>query len=145
MSLLLRFEGIPTPTSNPGAQSQTAAAEPPFDPVTIYLSKEDEAFVIGYRQSQSQGQSQALGGDQRGDSGDTTTTTSAYADDNLNESRANSPSTATGRKPGFSEYLEDDKLCIVPLNSEEAKQMQDPLGGIWLAPGYKVRFFFSSP
>ena len=40
---------------------------------------------------------------------------------------------------GFSGKLEDDKLCILPASSDEAKQLKEVLAAIWLAPGYKVR------
>ena len=44
----------------------------------------------------------------------------------------------SGPPRGFSERVEDDKLCILPLHSVEATELRDPIGAIWLAPGYKV-------
>ena len=40
---------------------------------------------------------------------------------------------------GFSDRVEDDKFCIVPVESEDTSKIKDPFGVIWLAPGYKVR------
>lgn len=119
MSVYLRFEPVP------------GAERTPFDfvPASIFLAREEEAFVIGFLRKANM---KALEME-----------VDAH-DENVN-SEESKTSTAASRKPGFSDNPYDDKLTIVPLHSKEAKEMQDPLGGIWLAPGYKVSNRFLLP
>lgn len=116
MSPTLTFDFLPSPSSSTTTNSSNIPSYT-FPPARIELEAENEVYVVGFRPS--------------GSSDPSSSTFSASGDDDA------SSYSGGGDLGDFSDG--NNRLCILPADSSDAKRLKEVFAAIWLAPGYKVR------